>query len=74
MTKDEWIDQAAGHFAKKAAMNTEQADVAARACWDWTVECAGSAEAVLADQKEWGPEGAVDEEMSCWSDDEPAAA
>ncbi|MFL7901521.1 hypothetical protein ACJ41P_10340 [Azospirillum argentinense] len=74
MTKDDWIDKAAAEFARQAAMNPEQADVAARACWDWTVECAGSEDAVLADLAEWGPEGAVSEEMSCWTDDEPAAA
>lgn len=57
--KDEWLRRYAAQIVKRANVSPELAD-----------ECAHAAPfEVLSEMFEDDPEGAADEEMSCWSEE-----
>lgn len=58
MTKDEWISRCAARFVSRSDLGDIRAREYAEACYD------NSGAEDFADD----PEGAADEDMSCWSD------
>ena len=64
MTKDEWIARCAARYQERAGMTPEQANEAAKACFE-----AESGETEFSEAVEYRPEDCADEDMSCWTDD-----
>ena len=65
-TKAEWLSRCASYFVLRADLTQPDADRMAAACWETCVDDIGDEAGCLRD---WTPEDAAMEELSCWSDE-----
>jgi hypothetical protein len=63
--KADWLRRCAAYFMSRADAPQDQADYLAAECWKNCVDDIGDEAGCL---REWEPEDAALEELSCWSE------